>query len=155
VPPHRSSRSSPEARRATRLAQAAAAETAYQAIRAKINLDSPDQSRLVVRLRDDETTTAGAAQVARPTRRPCWMPSTRSPVSSRSPRSIRPADLEGPHVVRRYGRGGRNRYEAATIAKYEFKTGMGAIVYDTSGHEPALNLTLSGGTTGWAAGASS
>jgi hypothetical protein len=39
---------------------------------------------------------------------------------------------------------GGNRYETATIAKYEFKTGMGAIAYDTSGHEPALNLTLSG-----------
>ena len=39
---------------------------------------------------------------------------------------------------------GGNRYEAATIAKYEFKTGMGNIAYDTSGHEPALNLTLSG-----------
>ena len=39
---------------------------------------------------------------------------------------------------------GGNRYEAATIAKYEFKTGMGNIAYDTSGHEPALNLTLVG-----------
>ncbi len=39
---------------------------------------------------------------------------------------------------------GGNRYESATIAKYEFKTGAGAIAYDTSGHEPALNLTLSG-----------
>ena len=29
---------------------------------------------------------------------------------------------------------GGNRYEAATIAKYEFKTGMGNIAYDTSGH---------------------
>ena len=39
---------------------------------------------------------------------------------------------------------GGNRYEAATIAKYEFKTGMGNIAYDTSGLEPALNLTMSG-----------
>jgi hypothetical protein len=46
---------------------------------------------------------------------------------------------------------GGNRYEAATIAKYEFKTGMGAIAYDTSGHEPALNLTLSGDVT-WVGG---
>jgi hypothetical protein len=49
---------------------------------------------------------------------------------------------------------GGNRYEAATIAKYEFKTGMGAIVYDTSGHEPALNLTMSGpaGSIDWVGG---
>jgi hypothetical protein len=46
---------------------------------------------------------------------------------------------------------GGNRYEAATIAKYEFKTGMGNIAYDTSGHEPALNLTLSGDVT-WVGG---
>ncbi len=46
---------------------------------------------------------------------------------------------------------GGNRYEAATIAKYEFKTGMGAIIYDTSGDEPALNLTLSG-TVDWVGG---
>ena len=39
---------------------------------------------------------------------------------------------------------GGNRYETATIAMYEFKTGMGNIAYDTSGVEPALNLTLSG-----------
>ena len=46
---------------------------------------------------------------------------------------------------------GGNRYESATIAKYEFKTGMGAIAYDTSGHEPALNLTMSGDVT-WVGG---
>jgi hypothetical protein len=46
---------------------------------------------------------------------------------------------------------GGNRYEAATIAKYEFKTGMGSIVYDTSGSEPALNLTMSGDVT-WVGG---
>ena len=46
---------------------------------------------------------------------------------------------------------GGNRFESATIAKYEFKTGMGAIAYDTSGVEPALNLTLSGDVT-WVGG---
>ena len=46
---------------------------------------------------------------------------------------------------------GGNRYEAATIAKYEFKTGMGGIAYDTSGLEPALNLTLSGDVS-WVGG---
>jgi len=49
---------------------------------------------------------------------------------------------------------GGNRYEAATIAKYEFKTGMGNIAYDTSGVEPALNLTMSGpaGSIDWVGG---
>jgi hypothetical protein len=36
------------------------------------------------------------------------------------------------------------RFEANAIALYEFKTGSGNQVFDTSGVEPALNLTLSG-----------
>jgi hypothetical protein len=38
---------------------------------------------------------------------------------------------------------GGNRYDTNVIALYEFKTGSGNIAYDTSGVEPALNLTLS------------
>jgi len=39
---------------------------------------------------------------------------------------------------------GGNRFEANTIAKYEFKTGSGSTIFDTSGVEPALNLNMSG-----------
>ena len=44
------------------------------------------------------------------------------------------------------------RYEADQIAFYQFKTGSGAIAYDTSGVEPAANLSLQGDIswiTGW------
>jgi hypothetical protein len=47
---------------------------------------------------------------------------------------------------------GGNRYDAAAIALYQFKTGRGTVAYDTSGVEPALNLTLSGDVSwlgGW------
>jgi hypothetical protein len=40
---------------------------------------------------------------------------------------------------------GGNRYDNNVIALYEFKTGSGTVAYDTSGVEPALNLTLSSG----------
>jgi hypothetical protein len=46
---------------------------------------------------------------------------------------------------------GANRYDANAIAKYEFATGTGLIAYDTSGVDPAADLTISGSVT-WAGG---
>src|SRR6185295_3013667 len=46
---------------------------------------------------------------------------------------------------------GGSRFDGNAIAKWEFKTGSGATAYDTSGVEPALNLTLSGDVT-WVGG---
>jgi hypothetical protein len=46
---------------------------------------------------------------------------------------------------------GANRYDADTIAKYEFETGTGSVAYDTSGIDPAADLTLSGNYQ-WAGG---
>jgi hypothetical protein len=46
---------------------------------------------------------------------------------------------------------GANRYDADTIAKYEFQTGSGATAYDTSGVDPAADLTISGNVL-WAGG---
>jgi Concanavalin A-like lectin/glucanases superfamily len=46
---------------------------------------------------------------------------------------------------------GANRYDADTIAKYEFQTGNGYTAYDTSGIDPAADLTITGNVT-WAGG---
>src|SRR5580692_2001148 len=46
---------------------------------------------------------------------------------------------------------GANRYDADTIAKYEFETGNGYTAYDTSGIDPAADLSISGNVT-WAGG---
>jgi hypothetical protein len=46
---------------------------------------------------------------------------------------------------------GANRYDADTIAKYEFQTGTGYTAYDTSGIDPAADLTITGNVT-WAGG---
>ena len=46
---------------------------------------------------------------------------------------------------------GNNRYDTGVIARWQFKEGTGAIADDTSGVDPALNLTLSG-DTGWVGG---
>jgi Concanavalin A-like lectin/glucanases superfamily len=46
---------------------------------------------------------------------------------------------------------GASRYDADTIAKYEFQTGTGLIAYDTSGVDPAADMTITGNVT-WAGG---
>ncbi len=46
---------------------------------------------------------------------------------------------------------GANRYDADTIAKYEFQTGTGLIAYDTSGVDPSADMTITGNVT-WSGG---
>ena len=46
---------------------------------------------------------------------------------------------------------GASRYDADTIAKYEFQTGTGNVAYDTSGIDPSADLTITGNVT-WAGG---
>ncbi len=46
---------------------------------------------------------------------------------------------------------GANRYDADTVAKYMFSEGTGYTAYDTSGIDPAADLTITGDVT-WAGG---
>jgi hypothetical protein len=127
------------------------ADVAYAAIKQKINLDNPDQSRVVVRLRDEFHNCWGSAG--------CQANSDTMLAAVNAFAGAIPVTNVDPSLLISKGltlydgtvASGGNRYEAATIAKYEFKTGMGNIAYDTSGHEPALNLTLSGDVT-WVGG---
>jgi mono/diheme cytochrome c family protein len=124
-------------------------DVAYAAVRAKINLDTPADSRLVVRLRDefhncwtDCRTGAAIMQAA------VQAFADRVPVTQVDPQLVLSKALtlyEGTVAS------GGNRYDNAAIALYEFKTGTGTVAYDTSGVEPALNLTLSGSVT-WVGG---
>ncbi len=124
--------------------------TAYEAAKAKIDLDTPANSRLVVRLRsefhncwsDDCQADAAAMEAA--------IQSFSSGISLTQPdpqlvlsKALRLTD----GVVA----SGGSRVEENVIALYEFKTGQGTTVYDTSGVEPALHLTLSGNVS-WVGG---
>jgi hypothetical protein len=126
-------------------------DTAYAAIKSKINLKDPSASRLVGRLSDEFHKcwgTAGCAANAQTMLDAVTAFADGIPVTSIDPSLLISKGLtlyDGTVAA------GGNRYETATIAKYEFKTGMGNIAYDTSGHEPALNLTLSGDVT-WVGG---
>lgn len=126
-------------------------DAAYAAIKSKINLDNPAASRLVVRLRDEFHNcwgNAGCGSNADTMLAAVTAFADGIPVTNVDPTLLISKGLtlyDGTVAA------GGNRFEAATIAKYEFKTGMGNIAYDTSGHEPALNLTMSGDIT-WVGG---
>jgi mono/diheme cytochrome c family protein len=126
-------------------------DAAYAAIRPKINLDNTPASRVVVRLRDENHNCWGNAGCAANAQ--TMLDAVNAFADAIPVTNVDPALLISKGLTLYDGTvaSGGNRYEAATIAKYEFKTGMGNIAYDTSGHEPALNLTLSGDVT-WVGG---
>ncbi|MDX1561555.1 MAG: LamG domain-containing protein [Gammaproteobacteria bacterium] len=117
--------------------------TAYEAAKSKINLDEPDQSRFVVRLRDEAHN--------------CWTASCANDAAAISnaianfAAQVQPTQVD-PNLVASKAltlfegtiASGGNRYEANVIAAYEFKTGLGTTAFDTSGVDPAMDLTLSG-----------
>jgi hypothetical protein len=122
---------------------------AYAAAQPKINLDNPAQSRLVARLRDEFHN--------------CWSDCAANAQTMLNavnafvgPLPIQQVD---PSLVVSKALGlydgtiasGANRYDTDTIALYQFKTGTGNVAYDTSGVDPAANLTLSGNVT-WVGG---
>jgi hypothetical protein len=120
-----------------------AVAVAYEAVKPKISLDDPASSRLVIRLRDEFHN--------------CWTTSCASDANDMEAQITAFADgvvLEpvDPLLVTSKAltlyegtiASGGNRYEANVIALYEFKTGQGATAFDTSGVEPALDLSLSG-----------
>ncbi len=124
-------------------------DVAYAAVRSKINLDTPAQSRLVVRLRDEFhncwTDCGTAANV---------MLAAIQDFADGVPLTQIDPDLVVSKALTLYDgtvASGGSRYDNAAIALYEFKTGTGTVAYDTSGVEPAANLTLSGAAT-WVGG---
>ncbi|MBT8444622.1 MAG: LamG domain-containing protein, partial [Gammaproteobacteria bacterium] len=117
-------------------------DAAYDAVRSKIDLDDPASSRLVVRLRSEFHN--------------CWTNCSDDANSMQTqietfagsivPTSVDP-DLVISKALALYDglvASGGNRYEANQIALWEFKTGAGTTAFDTSGVDPAINLTLSG-----------
>lgn len=122
---------------------------AYAAVKVKIDLDRPEQSRLVVRLRSEfhncwDNCAANADEME---------------AAIRAFADQVPATQVDPSLVLSKALGmydgivasGGNRYTANLVGLWEFKTGKGTVAYDTSGVDPALNLTLSGDVT-WVGG---
>jgi hypothetical protein len=122
---------------------------AYAAVRNSIDLDNPLNSRLVQRLIelhncwDDCSTNAQEMQNA-----------ITQMANNILPTPVNPDLLVSRALSLPEGTiaSGGSRQENDVIALFEFKTGEGNIAYDTSGVDPAINLTISGGVTwveGW------
>lgn len=124
-------------------------DEAYAAAKSKINLDTITLSRFYVRLHQENHN--------------CWGTPVSCPNSAAAMLIQLQAFYDGitvtpvdPNLVLSRAltlydgtvASGGNRYDTNIIAKYQFKEGNAGvpcgIAYDTSGVEPALNLTLSG-----------
>jgi len=129
-------------------------DAAYIAAQDKIDLNTPENSRFVVRLRDEHHN--------------CWATTVPADCDGSSKAmlaaiktfadaiqvtTIDPTLLLSMGLKLKDGTvaSGGNRSEAAVIAKYEFKTGGGTTAFDTSGVDPAAHLLLSGDVS-WVGG---
>lgn len=122
---------------------------AYAAVKTSIDLDTPSNSRLVQRLIelhncwDDCSANAQEMENA-----------ITQMAGNISPTPIDPDLVVSMALSLPEGTvaSGGSRQENDVVALYEFKTGSGNIAYDTSGVDPANNLTISGAVTwveGW------
>jgi hypothetical protein len=116
---------------------------AFDAAKSKMDINDPSASRFVIRLSPEFHN--------------CWTTSCTSDSADMQAAIQAFADtvpltqLDGALVNSKALRlvdgtvaSGGNRYEAAQIGLWEFKTGSGTTAYDTSGVTPSLDLTLSG-----------
>jgi concanavalin A-like lectin/glucanase superfamily protein len=126
--------------------------SAYVAAQPKINLNSPPLSRFYVRLSTESHN--------------CWATTPGGPVDCAGSAAamlaaiqafanavpVTPVDptLIVSRALTLYDgtvASGNDRYDADIIARWMFKEGTGSTAFDTSGVDPAANLTLSGNTS--------
>ncbi|HLQ11916.1 MAG TPA: LamG domain-containing protein [Steroidobacteraceae bacterium] len=131
-------------------------DEAYAAAQAKINLDTPSLSRFYVRLHDESHNcwvAPGDVAVSCPKSSATMLAAIQAFVDGIVPTQVDPALVLSKALTLYDGTiaSGGNRYDTGVIAKWQFKEGMGTIADDTSGVDPALNLTLAGDTS-WVGG---
>lgn len=135
---------------------AAVLKAAYIAAQDKINLNSPDQSRFVVRLRDEHhncwtTPSGGPGDCVGSSA--AMLTAINAFASAIQVTAIDPSLLLSMGLKLKDGTvaSGGNRSEANLVAKYEFKTGTGTTAYDTSGVSPSADLQFTGNVS-WVGG---
>jgi Concanavalin A-like lectin/glucanases superfamily len=129
---------------------------AYANAQAKINLDTPDLSRFYVRLHDESHNCwvpQGSSAVSCPQSSATMLAAIQAFVNGIPVSTVDPSLVLSKALTMYDGTiaSGGNRYETGIIAKYQFKEGTGSTADDTSGVDPALNLTLAGDTS-WVGG---
>ncbi len=125
---------------------------AYLAAQPKMNLNTPNLSRFYVRLATESHN--------------CWATTPGGPVDCAGSAAkmlaaiqafangvpVTPVDptLVVSRALTLYAgtvASGNNRFDGDVIARWMFKEGTGSTAFDTSGVDPAINLTISGDTT--------
>jgi hypothetical protein len=130
---------------------------AYEAAKSKINLDSPGDSRFVIKVSPNPMISGESHN--------CWdndcataeaeMRAALTAFANGISPTVVDADLITSKAIRLIDgtlASGGNRYEDAQIALWEFQTGNGLVAYDTSGVDPAIDLDFFGDVTwfgGW------
>jgi len=119
----------------------------YEAAKPKMNLDKPEESRFVIRL-GREFHNCFVEPV---TQHDCTSDSAEIKQAIADMANNIPNEPVTNTVISKASTlyegtvaSGGSRYDADVIAMYEFKTGSGNIAFDTSGVDPAADLTLSG-----------
>jgi hypothetical protein len=128
---------------------AATVAESYTAAIPKVNLDDPANSRFVIRLgRESHNCWSDCAANAAEMQAAIQMMH-----DAISPTQVDPNLTTSKALTLFDGTvaSGGNRYENNLIALYEFKSGQGGVAFDTSGVDPAADLTLSGDVT-WVGG---
>jgi hypothetical protein len=114
----------------------------YLAAIPKMNLDDAASSRFVIRLgRESHNCWSNCAANAATLQAAIQAMSDAIPTTQVSPDLITSKALT---LLDGTVASGGNRYDTNVIAMYEFKSGQGAIAYDTSGVDPAADLFLAG-----------
>ncbi len=128
----------------------AAIDETYEAAKSKMDINTPSNSRFVLRLRNEFHN--------------CWTASCTNDANDMeaaiaafagtiAPTVVDPALVISKALTLPEGvvASGGSRYESDVIALYEFKSGSGNVAIDSSGVDPALHLTLSGNVN-WVGG---
>jgi hypothetical protein len=126
---------------------------AYIEAQAKINLDDPASSRFVERLATEShhcwSTTGPGGPPDCPGSAASMLAAITSFANGITPTTVPSSWVISKAIMLKQGiiASGGSRYDADTIAKYEFKEGTGSLAYDTSGVSPEADLTVSGNVT--------
>jgi hypothetical protein len=117
-------------------------DAAYEAAKSKINLDTPANSRFVLRLRNEfHNCWTDCASNATEMENAIIAFADQIPLTEVDPSLLISKALFLTDGIVASGGG---RYDASAIAVWNFKTGSGETAFDTSGVEPAIHLNLSG-----------
>jgi hypothetical protein len=129
---------------------------AYLAAQPKIDLNTPGQSRFVIRLGTEfhhcwATVANGGPNC--PGSAAAMLAAINNFAGPLTATTIDPSLVVSKALSLTQGTiaSGGGRYEANLVAKYEFKTGTGTTAYDTSGVSPSADLSLTGPVT-WVGG---